>query len=182
MKNKNILLLLAVTLVVAVGLVFFLKPDQATASAQNINPDKSYSKTSVPNGEYARKDLKLSSADLAKAKTETVLFHEIQDEDLKNSEALPLAKSGKGMMISYNQNIIETKNVGDTVKFQMLEYGVNREGKIVEIEKVMMIFCVGAVNLIKEALREIILRLRRVKKINIRLFKYIAIKAITLRK
>lgn len=39
-------------------------------------------------------------------------------------------------MISYNQNIIETKNVGDTVKFQMLEYGVNREGKIVEIEKV----------------------------------------------
>lgn len=42
MKNKNILLLLAVTLVVAVGLVFFLKPDQATASAQNINPDKSY--------------------------------------------------------------------------------------------------------------------------------------------
>lgn len=136
MKNKNILLLLAVTLVVAVGLVFFLKPDQATASAQNINPDKSYSKTSVPNGEYARKDLKLSSADLAKAKTETVLFHEIQDEDLKNSEALPLAKSGKGMMISYNQNIIETKNVGDTVKFQMLEYGANREGKIVEIEKV----------------------------------------------
>ena len=136
MKNKNTLLLLAVTLVVAVGLVFFLKPDQATASAQNINPDKSYSKTSVANGEYARKDLKLSSADLAKAKTETVLFHEIQDEDLKNSEALPLAKSGKGMMISYNQNIIETKNVGDTVKFQMLEYGVNREGKIVEIEKV----------------------------------------------
>lgn len=136
MKNKNILLLLAVTLVVAVGLVFFLKPDQATASAQNINPDKNYSKTSVANGEYARKDLKLSSADLAKAKTETVLFHEIQDEDLKNSEALPLAKSGKGMMISYNQNIIETKNVGDTVKFQMLEYGVNREGKIVEIEKV----------------------------------------------
>lgn len=39
-------------------------------------------------------------------------------------------------MISYNQNIIETKNVGDTFKFQMLEYGVNREGKIVEIEKV----------------------------------------------
>lgn len=136
MKNKNILLLLAVTFLVAAGLVFFLKPDQATKSVQNIISDENQPEILNTDGEYPRKNLDIPSNDLAKAKTEMVLFHEIQDEDLTNSDALPLSKSGKGMAIAYNQNIIETKNVGDTVKFQMLEYGINREGTIVEIEKV----------------------------------------------
>lgn len=136
MKNKNILLLLAVTFVVAAGLVFFLKPDQATKSVQNIISDENQPEILNTDREYPRKNLDIPSNDLAKAKTEMVLFHEIQDEDLTNSDALPLSKSGKGMAIAYNQNIIETKNVGDTVKFQMFEYGINREGTIVEIEKV----------------------------------------------
>ncbi|MGB9039521.1 MAG: metalloprotease secretion chaperone CpaB, partial [Acinetobacter calcoaceticus] len=39
-------------------------------------------------------------------------------------------------VIKYDPNVIELKKVGDTVKFQMLEYGINRTGKIVEIEPV----------------------------------------------
>ncbi len=48
----------------------------------------------------------------------------------------PLLKNAKGMAIKYDPNVIELKKVGDTVKFQMLEYGINRTGKIVEIEPV----------------------------------------------
>ncbi|WP_109439871.1 metalloprotease secretion chaperone CpaB [Acinetobacter haemolyticus] len=135
MKHSKIIILLAVTFVVIAGLIFFLKPDQVTEFTQDdasINLKTSVQAPSV----FPRENLNLSKTELETALKETVLFHEIQDEDLKVSSALPLSKSGKGMAVRYNQNIIETRKVGDIVKFQMLEYGLNRNGEIVEIEKV----------------------------------------------
>lgn len=138
MKHYKILTLLAVTLIVTVGLFVFFKPDQAGASRQNGSTQKSnsFSSSSQSASNFPRNNLNISKQELESAKNETVLFHEIQDNDLKNSEALPLSKSNKGMAIHYNQNIIETKNIGDLVKFQILEYGLNRSGKIVEVVKV----------------------------------------------
>ncbi|MBC9229311.1 metalloprotease secretion chaperone CpaB [bacterium SPL81] len=137
MKHYKILTLLAVTLIVTVGLFVFFKPDQVVASTQNGSTQKSnrFNSSDQSESNFPRDNLNISKKELETAKKETVLFHEIQDNDLKNSEALPLSKGNKGMAVNYNQNIIETKNIGDVVKFQMLEYGLNRSGKIVEIEK-----------------------------------------------
>ncbi|MCH7337687.1 metalloprotease secretion chaperone CpaB [Acinetobacter sp. NIPH 2699] len=135
MKHSKIIFLLVVTFIVTAGLIFFLKPDHVAASTQDDASTKI--KSSTPElSIFPRENLNLSKSALEIAAKETVLFHEIQDNDLKVSSALPLSKSGKGMAVRYNQNIIETKNIGDIVKFQMLEYGLNRSGEIVEIEKV----------------------------------------------
>ncbi|RZF50480.1 metalloprotease secretion chaperone CpaB [Acinetobacter halotolerans] len=135
MKHSKIIFLLAITFIVIAGLIFFLKPDHVAASTQDDASTKI--KSSVQElSVFPRENLNLSKSELETAVKETVLFHEIQDDDLKVSSALPLSKSGKGMAVRYNQNIIETKKVGDIVKFQMLEYGINRSGEIVEIEKV----------------------------------------------
>lgn len=104
MKHYKILTLLAVTFIVTVGLFVFFKPDQVTASIQNSSTQESnrfsYSEQSASN--FPRGNLNISKQELESAKKETVLFHEIQDNDLKNSEALPLSKSNKGMAIHYN--------------------------------------------------------------------------------
>ncbi|AZB96566.1 metalloprotease secretion chaperone CpaB [Acinetobacter pittii] len=65
-----------------------------------------------------------------------IVFNEIEKDQLPSNVNFPLIKNAEGMVIKYDPNVIELKKVGDTVKFQMLEYGINRTGKIVEIEPV----------------------------------------------
>lgn len=137
MTYYKFLILLAVTLLLTVGIFIFFKPDQVTAATQSNSthqPNAFLSSKKSESG-FARENLNITKYELEDAKKETILFHEIQDNDLKSSEGLLALKSKKGMVINYNQNIIETKKIGDVVKFQMLEYGLNRSGKIVDIEK-----------------------------------------------
>ena len=138
MKYYKFYILLAVTLIVTAGIFAFFKPDQVTASSQ-INtvhqPSHFLSFKSSESG-FPRENLNITKNQLEDAKKETILFHEVQDNDLNSSERVFASKSKNGMAINYNQNIIETKKTGDVVKFQMLEYGLNRSGKIVDIEKV----------------------------------------------
>lgn len=136
MKHSKILLLLAVTFIVIATLLIFLKPNNVKALVQDNAVTKEQASFNRTDSIYPRHNLTLSKTELEKAAKETVLFHEIQAGDLEANTLLPLAKSGKGMAIRYDQNIIETKKIGDEVRFQMLEYGLNRSGEIVEIEKI----------------------------------------------
>ncbi len=136
MKHSKILLLLAVTFIVIATLLIFLKPNNVKALVQDNAVTKEQASFNRTDSIYPRHNLTLSKTELEKAAKATVLFHEIQAGDLEANTLLPLAKSGKGMAIRYDQNIIETKKIGDEVRFQMLEYGLNRSGEIVEIEKI----------------------------------------------
>ncbi|WP_436873048.1 metalloprotease secretion chaperone CpaB [Acinetobacter haemolyticus] len=136
MKHSKILLLLAVTFIMIATLLIFLKPNNVKALVQDNAVTKEQESFNRTDSIYPRHNLTLSKTELEKAAKETVLFHEIQAGDLEVNTLLPLAKSGKGMAIRYDQNIIETKKIGDEVRFQMLEYGLNRSGEIVEIEKI----------------------------------------------
>ncbi|MBD1225250.1 metalloprotease secretion chaperone CpaB [Acinetobacter seifertii] len=80
--------------------------------------------------------LNLSPSEKEKLSRQQIVFNEIEKDQLPSNVNFPLLKNAKGMVIKYDPNVIELKKVGDTVKFQMLEYGINRTGKIVEIEPV----------------------------------------------
>ncbi len=80
--------------------------------------------------------LNLSPSEKERLSQQQIVFNEIEKDQLPSKANFPLLKNAKGMVIKYDPNVIELKKVGDTVKFQMLEYGINRTGKIVEIEPV----------------------------------------------
>ncbi|ADI90283.1 hypothetical protein AOLE_06950 [Acinetobacter oleivorans DR1] len=87
--------------------------------------------------EFARQNmLNLSPSEKEKLSQQQIVFNEIEKDQLPSNVNFPLLKNAKGMIIKYDPNVIELKKVGDTVKFQMLEYSINRTGKIVEIEPV----------------------------------------------
>lgn len=87
--------------------------------------------------EFARQNiLNLSPSERERLSSQQIVFNEIEKDQLPSNVNFQLLKNAKGMVIKYDPNVIELKKVGDTVKFQMLEYGINRTGKIVEIEPV----------------------------------------------
>ncbi|MFH4180238.1 metalloprotease secretion chaperone CpaB, partial [Acinetobacter baumannii] len=87
--------------------------------------------------EFARQNiLNLSASEKERLSQQQIVFNEIEKDQLPSNVNFPLIKNAEGMVIKYDPNVIELKKVGDTVKFQMLEYGINRTGKIVEIEPV----------------------------------------------
>lgn len=138
--NKNKLLIgTAIACVALAVLIWFAFSQQSSSALTSPLEGRQEAGTKVAynqNGVARQNMLNLSPSEKEKLSRQQIVFNEIEKDQLPSNVNFPLLKNAKGMVIKYDPNMIELKKVGDTVKFQMLEYGINRTGKIVEIEPV----------------------------------------------
>ncbi|WP_252059277.1 metalloprotease secretion chaperone CpaB [Acinetobacter sp. AHP123] len=139
MKKNKLLIGTAIACVALVVLIWFAFSQQSSSALTSPLESRQESGTKVTDSqnEFTRQNmLNLSSSEKEKLSQQQIVFNEIEKDQLPSNVNFPLLKNAKGMIIKYDPNVIELKKVSDTVKFQMLEYGINRTGKIVEIEPV----------------------------------------------
>lgn len=140
MKKNKLLIGTAIAclaLAVLIWLAFSQQSSSAlTSSADNQKGEVSLKRVESQNGFARQNTMNLSPSEKERLSKQQIVFNEIKKGQLPSNVDFPLIKNGQGMVIKYDPNVIELKKVGDTVKFQMLEYGINRTGKIVEIEPV----------------------------------------------
>lgn len=140
MKKNKLLIGTAIAclaLAVLIWLAFSQQSSSAlTSSADNQKGEVSLKRVESQNGFARQNTMNLSPSEKERLSKQQIVFNEIEKGQLPSNVDFPLIKNGQGMVIKYDPNVIELKKVGDTVKFQMLEYGINRTGKIVEIEPV----------------------------------------------
>ncbi|WP_151822612.1 metalloprotease secretion chaperone CpaB [Acinetobacter oleivorans] len=139
MKKNKLLIGTAISCVVLAVLIWFAFSQQSSSALTPPLESRQESGTKVADSqnEFTRQNmLNLSSSEKEKLSRQQIVFNEIEKDQLPSNINFPLLKNAKGMVINYDPNVIELKKVGDTVKFQMLEYGINRTGKIVVIEPV----------------------------------------------
>lgn len=138
--NKNKLLIgTAISFVALAVLIWFAFSQQSSSALKSPLEGRQESGLKIAdnqNGLVRQNMLNLSPSEKEKLSRQQIVFNEIEKDQLPSNVNFPLLKNAKGMVIKYDPNVIELKKVGDTVKFQMLEYGINRTGKIVEIEPV----------------------------------------------
>ena len=138
--NKNKLLIGTAIACVALAVLIWFAFSQQSSSALTLpleGRQETGTKVADNQNRVARQNmLNLSASEKEKLSRQQIFFNEIEKDQLPSNINFPLLKNAKGMVIKYDPNVIELKKVGDTVKFQMLEYGINRTGKIVEIEPV----------------------------------------------
>lgn len=138
--NKNKLLIgTAIACVALAVLLWFTFSQQSSSALTSPLDGRQESGPKVAdnqNGLVRQNMLNLSPSEKEKLSQQQIVFNEIEKDQLPSNLNFPLIKNAKGMVIKYDPNVIELKKVGDTIKFQMLEYGINRTGKIVEIEPV----------------------------------------------
>lgn len=138
-KNKLFIgtAIACVALAVLIWLAFSQQSSSALTSSLNSHKDEVSLKRVESQNSFARQNtINLSPSEKEKLSKQQIVFNEIEKDQLPSNVNFPLIKNAQGMVIKYDPNVIELKKVGDTVKFQMLEYGINRTGKIVEIEPV----------------------------------------------
>ncbi len=133
MKKNKLLIGTAIACVALAVLVWFAFSQQSS-SALTFSPESR--QQSGAKMIESQNILNLSPSEKERLSQQQIVFNEIEKDQLHSKANFPLLKNAKGMVIKYDPNVIELKKVGDTVKFQMLEYGINRTGKIVEIEPV----------------------------------------------
>ncbi|MEE9887399.1 metalloprotease secretion chaperone CpaB [Acinetobacter nosocomialis] len=139
MKKNKLLIGTAIACVALAVLVWFAFSQQSSSALTSPLESRQESETKVADrqNEFARQNmLNLSPSEKERLSQQQIVFNEVERDQLPSKTNFPLLKNAKGMFIKYDPNVIELKKVGDTVKFQMLEYGINRTGKIVEIEPV----------------------------------------------
>lgn len=139
MKKNKLLIGTAIACVALAVLIWFAFSQQSSSTLTSPLESQQESATKVADSqsEFSRQNmLNLSPSEKEKLSRQQIVFNEIEKDQLPSNINFPLLKNAKGMVIKYDPNVIELKKVGDTVKFQMLEYGINRTGKIVEIEPV----------------------------------------------
>ncbi|MHC3124204.1 metalloprotease secretion chaperone CpaB [Acinetobacter sp. GN11] len=140
MKKNKLLIGTAIAclaLAVLIWLAFSQQSSSAlTSSADSQKDEVGLKRVESQNGFARQNTINLSPSEKEKLSKQQIVFHEIEKNQLPSNVNFPLIKNAQGMVIKYDPNVIELKKVGDTVKFQMLEYGINRTGKIVEIEPV----------------------------------------------
>lgn len=138
--KKNKLLIGTAIACVALAVLIWFAFSQRSSSALTFSQEsrqESGLKIADRQNEFGRQNmLNLSPSEKEKLSRQQIVFNEIEKDQLPSNVNFPLLKNAKGMVIKYDPNVIELKKVGDTVKFQMLEYGINRTGKIVEIEPI----------------------------------------------
>ncbi|MDV4263002.1 metalloprotease secretion chaperone CpaB [Acinetobacter seifertii] len=138
--NKNKLLIGTAIACVALAVLIWFAFSQRSSSALTFSQEsrqESGLKIADNQNRVARQNmLNLSPSEKEKLSRQQIVFNEIEKDQLPSNVNFPLLKNAKGMVIKYDPNVIELKKVGDTVNFKMLEYGINRTGKIVEIEPV----------------------------------------------
>lgn len=137
-KNKLFIgtAIACVVLAVLIWLAFSQQSSSALTSSLNSGQEGAGLKGADQNDFARQNTINLSQSDKEKLSRQQIVFNEIEKDQLLANVNFPLIKNAQGMVIKYDPNVIELKKVGDTVKFQMLEYGINRTGKIVEIEPV----------------------------------------------
>lgn len=140
MKKNKLLIGTAIAclaLAVLIWLAFSQQSSSAlTSSADSQKDEVGLKRVESQNGFARQNTMNLSPSEKERLSKQQIVFNEIEKGQLPSNVNFPLIKNGQGMVIKYDPNVIELKKVGDTVKFQMLEYGINRTGKIVEIEPV----------------------------------------------
>ncbi|USP41824.1 metalloprotease secretion chaperone CpaB [Acinetobacter sp. XS-4] len=139
MKKNKLLIGTAIACVALAVLIWFAFSQQSSSALTSSLESRQESGPKVldnQNGFARQNTLNLSSSEKERLSKQQIVFNEIEKNQLPSNVNFPLAKNGQGMVIKYDPNVIELKKVGDTVKFQMLEYGINRTGKIVEIEPI----------------------------------------------
>ncbi|WP_288422429.1 metalloprotease secretion chaperone CpaB [uncultured Acinetobacter sp.] len=139
MKKNKLLIGAAIACVALAVLIWFAFSQQSSSALTSpLESRQEYGpKVADRQNEFARQNmLNLSPSEKEKLSRQQIVFNEIEKDQLPSNINFALFKNAKGMVIKYDPNVIELKKVGDTVKFQMLEYGINRIGKIVEIEPV----------------------------------------------
>ncbi|QNX88945.1 metalloprotease secretion chaperone CpaB [Acinetobacter seifertii] len=139
MKKNKLLIGTAIACVALAVLIWFAFSQQSSSDLTSPLESRQESGTKVADSqnEFTRQNmLNLSSSEKEKLSQQQIVFNEIEKDQLPSNINFPILKNAKGMVIKYDPNVIELKKVGDTVKFQMLEYSINRTGKIVEIEPV----------------------------------------------
>ncbi|QSB53715.1 metalloprotease secretion chaperone CpaB [Acinetobacter calcoaceticus] len=140
MKKNKLLIGTAIAclaLAVLIWLAFSQQSSSAlTSSADNQKGEVGLKRVESQNGFTRQNTMNLSPSEKERLSKQQIVFNEIEKDQLHSNVNFPLIKNAQGMVIKYDPNVIELKKVGDTVKFQMLEYGINRTGKIVEIEPV----------------------------------------------
>jgi len=139
--KKNKLLIGTAIACLALAVLIWLAFSQQSSSALTSSTDSQKSEVSLKrvegqNGFARQNTMNLSPSEKERLSKQQIVFNEIEKDQLPSNVNFQLIKNGQGMVIKYDPNVIELKKVGDTVKFQMLEYGINRTGKIVEIEPV----------------------------------------------
>lgn len=139
--KKNKLLIGTAIACLALAVLIWLAFSQQSSSALTSSTDSQKSEVSLKrvegqNGLARQNTMNLSPSEKERLSKQQIVFNEIEKDQLSSNVNFPLIKNGQGMVIKYDPNVIELKKVGDTVKFQMLEYGINRTGKILEIEPV----------------------------------------------
>jgi len=138
-KNKLFIgtAIACLALAVLIWLTFSQQSSSAlTSSADSLKSEVSLKRVESQNGFARQNTMNLSPSEKERLSKQQIVFNEIEKGQLPSNVNFPLIKNGQGMLIKYDPNVIELKKVGDTVKFQMLEYGINRTGKIVEIEPI----------------------------------------------
>ncbi|MDM9639497.1 metalloprotease secretion chaperone CpaB [Acinetobacter nosocomialis] len=133
MKKNKLLIGTAIACVALAVLVWFAFSQQSSSALTSSSESRQQSGAKMIESQNI---LNLSPSEKERLSQQQIVFNEIEKDQLPSKANFPLLKNAKGMVIKYDPNVIELKKVGDTVKFQMLEYGINRTGKIVEIEPV----------------------------------------------
>lgn len=139
--KKNKLLIGTAIVCLALAVLIWLAFSQQSSSALTSSVDSRQEKFGLKqvesqNGFARQNTMNLSPSEKERLSKQQIIFNEIEKDQLPSNINFPLLKNAQGMVIKYDPNVIELKKVGDTLKFQMLEYGINRTGKIVEIEPV----------------------------------------------
>ncbi|MBJ9720169.1 metalloprotease secretion chaperone CpaB, partial [Acinetobacter pittii] len=135
MKKNKLLIGTAIACVALAVLIWFAFSQQSSSAltSSSENGQGTGQKLAENQNEFARQNiLNLSTSEKERLSQQQIVFNEIEKDQLPSNVNFPLIKNAEGMVIKYDPNVIELKKVGDTVKFQMLEYGINRTGKIVE--------------------------------------------------
>ncbi|OUC58670.1 metalloprotease secretion chaperone CpaB [Acinetobacter seifertii] len=139
MKKNKLLIGTAIACVALAVLIWFAFSQQSSSALTSPLNGRQESGPKIAdnqNGLVRQNMLNLSPSEKEKLSRQQIVFNEVEKDQLPSNVNFPLLKNAKGMVIKYDPNVIELKKVGDTVKFQMLEYGINRTGKIVEIEPI----------------------------------------------
>ncbi|AJB47985.1 hypothetical protein RR32_07635 [Acinetobacter nosocomialis] len=133
MKKNKFLIGTAIACVALAVLIWFAFSQQSSSALTSSSESRQQSGAKMIESQNI---LNLSPSEKERLSQQQIVFNEIEKDQLPSKANFPLLKNAKGMVIKYDPNVIELKKVGDTVKFQMLEYGINRTGKIVEIEPI----------------------------------------------
>lgn len=139
MKKNKLLIGTAIACMALAVLIWFAFSQQSSSALTSSLESRQESGPKVvdnQNGFARQNTMNLSPSEKERLSKQQIVFNEIEKNQLPSNVNFPLIKNGQGMVIKYDLNVIELKKVGDTVKFQMLEYGINRTGKIVEIEPI----------------------------------------------